>query len=375
MNEQNNNESETNFLFFLRLVISNWKFLLATYLTVGIVTVTILMLIPKHYKSEATIVIMEESTSSLTGVLSEFSSLGLGFGTGGQIETYIGYLHTKKMYDRLIEEFNLFEEYEATYREDVYEIIFANLGATDNENKTFSISYTYEEDPEKAAEIVSFLYKELDKIALEVDKAQASNFRTYVENYYQDVRSSLRKNEDSLSRFQARTGLFDLETQVEVTISSLAELEKRKIGLEIEQNYMDQAFQSSSRSREIDNQVSAISNKINSLKKNQSLTLLALDEVPIEGVNFLRLQRDILVGEKVAEFLRLQYEQALLDEQKINSNLYLVDPPKVAQKKFKPQRTKILFIAMFFTITLSLILIRVKEYYRANRKSIHSLFS
>src|SRR5690554_4082418 len=107
MSENQHKEQESSFLFFLRLVVSNWKLLLSTYLIVGIVTVIILLVIPKWYKSEATIVVLKEDASPITSVLSEFSSLGFGFGGGTTVDTYIGYLNTHKVYDRLIKEFNL----------------------------------------------------------------------------------------------------------------------------------------------------------------------------------------------------------------------------------------------------------------------------
>lgn len=373
MQQENNKKEESSFLFFLRLVISNWKLLLGTYALVGIITVIILLVIPKWYQSEATIVIMEENNSSISNVMSEFSNLGLGLGTSGNVETYMQYLNTHKMYDRLIERFNLGEEYETKFREDTYNAIFENMNVVDNENRTFTVSYSYKEDPQKAKEIVQFLYEQLDQIALEVDKAEAANFRKYIENYYNELQSQLKTDEDSMARFQSRTGLLDLETQLEATITGLAELEKERITLEIEANYLRDGVQGSSRLGEIESRIQAINDKIRELRQNQNNTFVALDHIPQQGADFLRLQRDIMVGEKVAEFLRLQYEQALLDEQKINSNLYMVDPPQVPQKKSKPQRTKILFVVMFFTVVFSLVYIRGKEFYKTNKEQLDSL--
>lgn len=373
MDSRKDLETQNNAIFFLRLVISNWKLLLGIYALVGVVTVVILLVIPKWYKSDATIVILDENKTSLSSLMSEFSSFGLNIGGGGDVSTYIEYLHTNKMYDRLNEKFDLAQVYEAEYREEVYEAIFENLKVADNENKTFTVSYLYKEDPEKATEIVDFLFQELNKIALEVDKAEASNFRTYIEKYYRDTQNKLNADEDSLARFQSRTGILDLQSQLDVTISGLAELEKERISLEIERNYVEEAFQNPSRINEIESRIKAITDKIDQLKKTQNNTFVALDHIPEQAADFLRLRRDILVGEKVGEFLRLQYEQALLDEQKISSNLYLVDPPKTPEKRYKPQRTKILIIVMFFTVLLSLLYIRIEWFYLSNKQEIRKL--
>ncbi|MDZ7808715.1 MAG: Wzz/FepE/Etk N-terminal domain-containing protein [Gracilimonas sp.] len=373
MSSKDSKTSQSSLMFFLKLLISNWKTLIGIYVGVGLLTVIILLLLPKWYKSEATVVILEENQSAISSMLNQFSAFGLGGFGENNVATYIEYAHTKKMYDRLIKEFDLDKVYETEFVEDTYEAIFENLDVTDNENKTFNISYLYKEDQEKAADIVQFIFKELDQIALEVDRAEASNFRQYVENYYSEITSKLKSDEDSLARFQVETGILDLGKQTEVAIESIAELEKQKISLEIEKNYVKNVFEDNNRINEIDNRISAIRSKITDLQKNSTEVLVAIDSLPKQGADFLRLKRDILIGEKVSEFLRLQYEQALLDEQKINSNLYLVDPPSVPEKKYKPQRTRILFIVMFFTVLLSLIYIRAKVFYKDHYQSLKEM--
>lgn len=373
MNANDQTSTQSGLMFFLKLVVSHWKSLMGIYIVVGILTVIILLLLPKWYKSEATVVILDENQSAISSMMNQFSAFGLGGFGENNVATYMGYAHTKKMYDRLIEKFDLDEVYETQYVEDTYEAIFENMNVTNNEDKTFSISYLYKEDPEKAAEIVHFIYNELDQIALEVDRAEASNFREYVENYYEDVSSKLRADEDSLTRFQSHTGILDLAKQTEVAIEGIAELEKQKISLEIEKNYVEEVFENTNRVEEIETRISAIRAKISDLQRNNSEILVALDSLPKQGADFVRLKRDILIGEKVSEFLRLQYEQALLDEQKISSNLYLVDPPSIPEKKYKPQRAKILLIVMFFTVLLSLIYIRVKAFYQDHSESLKQL--
>lgn len=373
METKDNVEVESSFFFFLRLIISNWKLLFFTYLTVGILTVVILLLLPKWYKSEATIVILEDNSSPLSGVLSQFSSFGFGLSGGTNVETYIEYIHTAKMYDRLINHFNLKEVYKTEAKEDTYDKIFSSLAISDNENRTFTISFAFEEDPLMPKEIVEFIFQELDKITLEVDKAQASNFKVYLEDYYLNTKNKLRADEDSLIRFQKKTGILDLSTQVQATLTGIADLEKQKISLEIEKRFIQKSLANSSASTEIDNKIQSINEQLEALNSDNYTALVSLEKAPDKGANFLRLARDIEVGSQVAEFLRLQYEQAVLDEQKINSDLYLLDPPQVAEKRFKPARSRILFVTMFFTVLISLLLIRVKEYYKVNKSSFMEL--
>ncbi|MBO6792952.1 MAG: hypothetical protein JJ895_03505 [Balneolaceae bacterium] len=370
-----NTEQEKSALYFLRLILQNWKLLFSTYLLVGVTTVIVLLLLPQWYRSSATIVILEENTSPLSGVLNNISSFGLGIGGGTSVDTYMQYVRTKKMYDRLITQFNLQEEYESVTKEDTYDFISEYLSVSDNENTTFTISYAYKEDPEKSAEIVNFIFNELDKIALEVEKAQASNFKKYIEQYYFQTNRKLTDYEDSLIVFQTKTGIIDLESQVEATVLAIAELEKQKIALQIERNVKAQTINNNSRLKEIDTRINSLLSEINNLNTSSNKTILALDNLPESSADYLRLIRDIRITTQVTEFLRLQYEQALLDEQKINSDLYLLDPPQPPEKRFKPARTKSLVIVMFFTFVISLILLRIYDYLVNNKQRLAQMMN
>ena len=371
-----NAAEESSVLFFLRIVISNWKFLISLYTFVGIFTVIVLLLLPKWYKSSATLVIQNDNASPLSGVLSQFSSFGLSLGDGGtNVETYIQYVFTRKMYDSINRKFNLQKEYEVKTKDDLYDAIFNNLTVTDNENQTITISFAVKEKPELAREIVEFIVEQLQKISLEVEKAQAKEYRTYIEGYYLSTKQKLRDDEDALVDYQNLTGILELETQAKATIEGIAELEKEKITLQIKKDVIKNMLNNPSSVSEVNAQITAIDSSLKTLDNTDYKALISLNTLPENGAEYLRLKRDITVGSQVSEFLRLQYEQALLDEQKISSNFYVIDPPYTPEKRFKPARTKTLVIVMFFTVLLSLILVRMLDFYHTNKASIKLLLS
>lgn len=118
-----------------------------------------------------------------------------------------------------------------------------------------------------------------------------------------------------------------------------------------------------------------LNNEIDLLRKSQELPLIGLDELPEKAAEFIQLTRDIFIGEKVTEFIRLQYEESLIDEQKVTSNLYLLDPAQVPEKRFKPQRTRTLIIVMFFTVLISLIYLRLEHFYYTNKSEFSNIWN
>ncbi len=370
---QDSKNEESVIIYFLQLLFKNWKFIFVTNAVIAIITVITLFMIPQWYRSSATVVILEENSSPLSGVLSQISSFGFGLGGGTSVDTYIQYANTKLMYDRLIQEFDLMNVYSTPTKEDAYAAILANLSVRDNENGTFSISFAYEEEPEIAQQIVNFIFEELDQISLEVERAQASNYKNYIERYYFQNTEKLKQFEDSLIAYQTETGILDLNSQLIATISAFAELEKEKVALQIQKNVVSQSLNEPFRIQEIDNQINSINAEIDRLNRNDNITVLSLDNLPQEGADYLRLVRDIEISSQVTEFLRLQYEQAILDEQKIKSDLYLLDPPHIPEKRFKPERKKLLFLVMFASIIVTLIIVRIKDYYSENKKLLHEI--
>ena len=224
-----------------------------------------------------------------------------------------------------------------------------------------------------AQEIVEFIVEQLQKISLEVDKAQAKEYRTYIEGYYLSTKQKLRDDEDALVDYQELTGILELETQARATIEGIADLEKQRIALQIEKDVIQNMLNSPSSVSEVNAQISAIDTLLATLNNTDYKALVSLQTLPENGAEFLRLKRDITVGSQVAEFLRLQYEQALLDEQKISSNFYVIDQPYVPEKRFKPARTKLLFMIMSLTFFSSLILVRIKEYVLSQKDEILAL--
>lgn len=371
------NISESSLYFFLKLILGNWRKLFLLYFVVGVITVITLFIIPEWYKGTATVVILEEKgATGLNSALTNMIPLGLGGFGGADTERYIQFVRTKKLMDQVIDKYDLFEVYESKFVEDAYSSFNENFQIYNNDNNTFNISFLYKNDPEKAAEITNYIFEVLDGIALEVDKAQASNFRNYLGNYLQNQESKLEQNREKLIDFQHLTGIFDIQRQIEATITSLAELEITRTEVRIQLEYLRVATsENSSEFKNLKTRLDVLNNEIDLLRKSQELPLIGLDELPEKAAEFIQLTRDIFIGEKVTEFIRLQYEESLIDEQKVSSNLYLLDPAQVPEKRFKPQRTRTLIIVMFFTVLISLIYLRLEHFYYTNKSEFSNIWN
>lgn len=366
-------ESRGAFLSLLRLIVKNWKFLAIVHTVIGVITVIILLLLNPWYRSTATVVIQNNDQG---GILSSISnslpiSLGLNIGNQKNAQYYLAFANTQRMLDSVNNKFDMQKVYGLEYKDQVYKAIQGNLHEVDQDNGTFSISFDYKNDPKKAAEIVNYIYKVLYQMALEVSRAQATDYRSYIENYYKETSTQLDSTRHRFANFQKRTGLYSMEDQLPVFIKSIADLESQKMQYEIQLDYLKRIKQNSTVNlNAIKTQINSINSQVRDLKRNNRYSNVALDTLPNLAIPYFEMYQKIMVGEKVTQFLRLQYEQALLDEQKTSANIYLLDPAKPADRKFKPKRMAILVLVMCFTFILSIIYLKGREYYSENRSYI-----
>ena len=78
--------------------------------------------------------------------------------------------------------------------------------------------------------------------------------------------------------------------------------------------------------------------------------------IPGIGVESLRLYRNVAIQQKIIEFLVPLYEQAKINEHKDIPVLLVLDRAVPAEKKSKPQRMLIVFLACVLTLALSVLL-------------------
>lgn len=375
--DRSKEKNESNIFFFLKLVIHNWKKLFVLYVVVSMISVVTLLLLPEWYRASATVVILDErGTSGISTALTEMIPFNLGMIGSINTDRYLQFTKTKKLQDRVINEFNLNDVYETKFIEDTYRAFNDNLFVHDNDNNTINISFTYKEDPVKAAEITNFIYIVLHDIALEIDKAQASNFREYLERYLDTQQQNLKETREKMIRFQNESGILELETQMEATIRSLADIEVMRTETMFQIEYLSRiTSEQNVELRNLQLKYESLSRQIENLKKHQEMPLLSIDGLPERASEYLEILRDLTIGEQVTEFVRVQYEEALIDEQKISSNLYLLDPAQVPEKKYKPKRMRSLISIMFFTVLLSLIYVRIKYFYQENEDEFKKLWN
>lgn len=367
-------DRSTPILDLVLLVYKNIKKLTIFNGAVGIIALIFVFTLTLSYRSTAVVVVQTETGGgNIAAMISQFSPFSFGLGGGTETQKYMGILETNRVMDVIIDKYDLQTRYKKRTRVETYKAILLSMDLFDREDGSFSISFTVDEDPALARDIVETLYEELVKIMLELNQANAHNYRIYVEDAYKNAASTLKNSEIAFNDFQKRTGIVKIEDQVSATIEVITQLEMEKIQREIEINYMKEILAPDH--HEVLNKIIELrtfKDKLADLKSSNESYMVAMESLPDNSLEYVRNFRNVTIDSKIAEFLALQLEQARIEEQKGTVNLYLLDPPQIPDRKFEPKRLSILIIIMFFSVVFSVTYLLIKNYFDENNEIIQN---
>jgi tyrosine-protein kinase Etk/Wzc len=179
-------------------------------------------------------------------------------------------------------------------------------------------------------------------------------------------------------RFQLATGVLNVEEQVKATIGAAAQLEAQRLMIATELEMDNRVLGSESpetrfmrlKLASVDSTMSELVRKKKPGEPNDFL--LRLQDIPGEGVAYLRLMRDIEIQQLLVGYILQQYEQAKLEELRNTPTVMRLDPPVVASKRIWPRRGMMVVLSALGAFLLAAgIAIVVEGVRRASSEETH----
>jgi tyrosine-protein kinase Etk/Wzc len=344
-------------------LLKNAKPILLVQAATVMITIPVLLVLPKWYRSNAVILIQTETKEfNLNSAISRFLPMGIGLDLNVEIQKYIGLLKSRNISDKIIEKFDLMKAYKSRTRDDVYRTLSNNVSFIDNNNGTISIYCIYRENPRIASEMANLYCEELQRLDLEISRNQSRIFREMLENNYTARFQNYEKLQRQFSRFKVSSGILEIEEQTRIALKSISEMELKKVQLEIQRDYLKSMKSGSNPEMiNVENQIDSYQKKIDEYKNSNHFSNVAFNKIPYQGIEYYKYFLNVEIENKILEFLTIQLEQAKLDETKILSNIVVLDRAIPPEKKFKPKRISYLMTAMAFTFMLTYLTILLRE--------------
>ena len=356
-----------------------------------IVSLGIAFVIPKRYKSIASIMPPDQQSSGammLAALASHSGSLG-GLGSlagsllGGHTTTalFVNLLHSGTVSGHLIDRFNLQHVYRERYRIDTAKHLAHRTSITEDKKSGVITIAVEDEDPLRARDLAQGYLDELNKLVTRTNTSAAHRERIFIERRLHSVQADLERAQLGLSEFSSRTSTVDIKEQTRAMVTAGArvqgELLVEQSGLEsLRQIYGD----GNMRVRETEARIASLQRELEKMTGSSaplipeaagegSVTSHADDkgelypplrQLPRLAVPYADLYRQVRVQETVYELLTQQYEMARIEEAKDVPVVSVIDPPGVPEKKSFPPRLLLTLVLTFlsFAATAALILMR-----------------
>jgi uncharacterized protein involved in exopolysaccharide biosynthesis len=375
MNQKQNVDKDSMFIFEFFAVILRWRRLLIVNTLLAALMVLVIMLIffPNWFTATTSIMPPEKDTGSFAFGGGMFTS-GLGALLGGSglalpglaspSDLYASILRSRAVALAVIEKHNLKEVFNVDLEIKALQELYGRTNISVHADGIISLSYE-DVDPQRAADIASSFIEELNRVNTEnlVSKARAT--REFIERRLEESLEDLKAAEENYEAFQKEHKAFSLEEQVKASINTIATLKGELVLAEIELGVMKKSL--SPDNNRYQNQLFKIEQIRKQIKELQSgenaagdssMFGVSIAKAPELGLEFVRLTRELKIQETIFELLKQQYEHAKIQEMRDTPTVQILDEARVPELKSRPKRvfTAALGGVLSFGLTLFFVL-------------------
>ncbi len=343
------------------------KFILSFFLITTLLSIIISLILPKQYKSEATI--MPISSSSL-GELSQLASLaGISTSKADPSMKILAVLNSALIREMVVIELNLVEKLEIKPRKNenpIYSGVrhlekIVNI-KQDKKLGTITIDCVVK-DPLLAKEIVEKYLEKLKIILSEKALTLAKANRVFLEEELNKVKKEIDIQKSLLAKFQKRERILEPTEQIKGSLSLYAELVAKKMTTEVEIRQLESIL--SPDNPTIKSKRELLENIKRELKKLETVNdgaMMGFSEAPSAIKGYSDILMKLKTSEELYKNIYMLYEKARLEELKDDLFVEVIDYPKIPDIKFKPKRSFIVVTSALSSIFIAIFIVFFREY-------------
>jgi uncharacterized protein involved in exopolysaccharide biosynthesis len=303
----------------------------------------------------------ESSSSSSSGVSSLGMLAGDMLGLKSTAAIWIGILRSETVEDRLINRFDLRRVYFSRYMTDARkDLENATEISEDRKSGILTIKVT-DRNRERAAALAQGYIDELNKAVAQLSTSAARREREFIESRLQSAKKELDDTAEQFSQYASKNTAVDITAQERAMVESAAALQGQMIAAQSEMEGLQQIYTDNNirvktlraRIGELRRQLAMLGGQNESAEKQDSNTqdqlYPSIRKLPLLGVRWADLYRQIKISETVYDLLRQRYELARIEEAKEIPTVRVLDEAAVPEKKASPHRLLIILICTLVT--------------------------
>ncbi len=369
---------------YIYILIKWRKLIIINFICISIIAAGISLVLPKSYHGTTTILPPVDDTGAfgISSLISNLPIRNLGaFGAAAEgTYNFLAILNSRTLMTSAVKKFKLVDKYKSKNLEEAVKTLRKNIKISVNNDGTitliaetstpfFSTREQVEEERVLSRDLANHFASELDIINKQLKTARAKSNREFIESRYLQNIADLAKAEYRLKQFQEENGTVALPEQTAASISVIAEIQSQIMTKEIEMKAITKTMGINHTSLiQLKNQHAALVEQLENMAGQTQKTndksvdiFLKLDIIPELGLQYARLLREVMLQQKILEFLLPQYEQAKIQEAKDTPTVQVLDEAVLPIKRVKPKRAFFVFFWAFLAVFISSTVILILE--------------
>lgn len=316
-------------------------------------------------------------SSSSGGMSSLLDMAGEALGTKNNGAMYVALLRSRTVQENLVRRFDLLRVYHARFLEGARKTLNSHTEITED-RKSFVITLTVtDHDPVRARNLAQGYIEELNDLLAHVMTSSAGQQRMFLERRLVEVKKNLDTAESQFGRYASNNATLDLPEQARAMVESGAILQGQVIAAQSELEGLQQIYTPNNvRVRSAQARVDELQRKLQQLgggaygqaphapDPGDPQLYPPIRQLPLLGVEWANLYREVKVEETVFQLLTTQYELARSEEARETPVLNIVDPANLPERKSFPPRLVLMLASTFVFGALACLWILVLDHWR-----------
>ncbi|HEY7335879.1 MAG TPA: Wzz/FepE/Etk N-terminal domain-containing protein [Bryobacteraceae bacterium] len=336
-------------LFDIALTLAKAEtFILSLALAGGFITALVVLRMPPMFTATAVIMPPQQQQSATSAFLGQLGPLaGLAerdLGLRNPTELYLGILGGRTIADDLIETFKLQDVYNQKSRADTRKMLMGRSNFSSARGSLIEISVE-DHDPRRAATLANAYVEQLHRLTNQLALTEAAQRRIFFQGQLENENKALSDAELAMESTQERTGVLQVNAQVETLIRSMAQLRAEIVSREVALSSLKRG--ATSLNPEVvrqETELTALRQELEKLETRagsaspKDSTMLPISDVPKAGLAYVRALRDVKYHEALFELTSKQFEAARIDESRETPLIQVVDRAVPPERKSWPPR-------------------------------------
>ena len=319
------------------------------------------LLLPNQYESTAQLMPPDQQSLSNGSLLSALTGSGPAASIAGlrSAQTpgavFIGILSSRTAQDDLIDRLDLRRIYHCKFYVDCRRMLAAQSAIKEDSDDGIISIAVIDTDRNRARDIAKAYIEELDTLVNSLSTSSARREREFLEQRLKSIKADLDASSRALSQFSSHNATLNPQSQGQSLIESVARLQNELVTTQTELSGLKAQYADDNvRVREARARVYELQSQLRkmgstgggedgaNLKPGQDYP--SLRDLPILGVTYSDLSRQLMMQESIYETLTRQYELAKVEEAKEIPPVKILDEPEVAERKSYPHRLIIVLL-------------------------------